>query len=364
MAYGGPNEGVSDGWTRSGAVGGVKILLTGGAGYIGSHTALALVAAGHDPVLLDDFSNSSPDVVERLSELAGRALPVVRGDAGDRGLLENLFASHNIDAVMHFSAKKSVAESVASPLAYHAHNVGGMLALLEVMDAAGVRTIVFSSSATVYGDPEYLPIPESHPVRAANPYGQTKLICEQMLADLARSEGGWRVSLLRYFNPVGAHASGLIGEDPRGMPTNLMPLIARVALGKSPELQIFGRDYPTADGTAVRDYIHVVDLAEGHVAALDSLGQGDALQVFNLGTGRGTSVLELIAAFEQATGRTIPCVDADRRSGDVAALYATADKAERELGWKAARGLAEMCADSWRFAESVQGAGTASAAAQ
>jgi UDP-glucose 4-epimerase len=329
----------------------VKILLTGGAGYIGSHTALALVAAGHDPVLLDDFSNSSPDVVDRLSELAGRALPIVRGDAGDRDTLRKVFASHEIGAVMHFSAKKSVAESVASPLTYHAHNVGGMLALLEAMDAAGVRTIVFSSSATVYGDPESLPIPEDHPTRAVNPYGQTKLICEQMLSDLAHGDGGWRVSLLRYFNPVGAHESGLIGEDSRGTPTNLMPLIARVALGQSPELQIFGRDYPTADGTAVRDYVHVVDLAEGHVAALDALGQGDRLQIFNLGTGRGTSVLELVAAFEQATGRKIRRVDADRRSGDVAALYATADKAERVLGWRATRGLAEMCADSWRFAK-------------
>ncbi len=226
----------------------MKILLTGGAGYIGSHTALALAAAGHDPILLDDFSNSGPAVVDRLSQLAGRELALVRGNAGDRDLLKDLFASHDIEAVMHFSARKSVAESVADPLSYHLHNVGGMLAMLEAMDAAGVRTIVFSSSATVYGDPDSLPIPEDHPIRAVNPYGQTKLICEKMLSDLALSERGWRVSLLRYFNPVGAHPSGLIGEESRGTPTNLMPLIARVALGQSPQLQIFGRDYPTADG--------------------------------------------------------------------------------------------------------------------
>ena len=326
------------------------ILLTGGAGYIGSHTALALADAGHEPLLLDDYSNSSPDVVDRLSQLAGRPMKAVRGSILDRGLLADLFAAHQFDAVIHFAAKKSVAESMADPLAYHANNVGGTLALAEAMQAAGVRTMVFSSSATVYGDPDRLPIAETHPTRAVNPYGQTKLACEQMLSDLARSNRGWRVSLLRYFNPVGAHPSGLIGEDPRGTPTNLMPLIARVALGQSAQLQIFGRDYPTADGTAVRDYVHVMDLAEGHVAALEALGQGDPLQVHNLGTGRGTSVLELVAAFEQASGQQIATIDAERRTGDVAQLYAAVDKAERELGWRATRGVEEMCADSWRFA--------------
>ena len=328
----------------------MKILLTGGAGYIGSHTALALVAAGHEPILLDDFSNSRPDVVHRLSDLAGRPLTVIRGSISDRDLLGSIFSSHDIDAVVHFAAKKSVAESVADPLAYHQNNVGGLLALLGAMDVAAVRTIVFSSSATVYGDPDFLPISEDHPTRAVNPYGQTKLICENILSDLARTERGWRVSLLRYFNPVGAHPSGLIGEDPQGMPTNLMPLVARVALGESPHLEVFGRDYPTADGTAVRDYVHVVDLAEGHVAALAAIGEGDPLQTFNLGTGRGTSVLELMSTFEEATGQKIPSIDAERRSGDVAVLYAAVDKAERDLGWRATRGLRDMCADSWRFA--------------
>ena len=328
----------------------VQILLTGGAGFIGSHTALALLAAGHEPILLDDFSNSRPDVIERLADVAGRPLTAVCGNICDRELLKSIFASHEIGAVVHFAAKKSVAESVAAPLAYHSNNVGGLLALLESMDGAGIRTIVFSSSATVYGDPDRLPIPEDHPTRAVNPYGQTKLICENILSDLARSDGEWRASLLRYFNPVGAHPSGLIGEDPNGIPTNLMPIVAGVARGDRPHLDVFGRDYPTADGSAVRDYIHVVDLAEGHVAALNALGQGDPLQVFNLGTGRGTSVLELVAAFEEATGQSIPTVDAPRRSGDVAALYAAVEKAEQELGWRATRGIEEMCADSWRFA--------------
>ena len=332
----------------------MRILLTGGAGYIGSHTALAVLAAGHEPILLDDFSNSRPEVVERLFDLAGRPLTAIRGDTRNRELLGSVFSTHQIDAVIHFAAKKSVAESVADPLSYHMNNVGGLLALVEAMDAAGVRTIVFSSSATVYGDPDFLPISEDHPIRAINPYGQTKLICENILSDLARADRGWRVSLLRYFNPVGAHPSGLIGEEPLGRPTNLMPLVAGVALGRSPHLEIFGRDYSTADGTAVRDYVHVVDLADGHVAALAAMGKGDHLQTYNLGTGRGISVQELIAAFEEATGKTIPIVDAPRRSGDVASLYASVHKAERELGWRATRGLREMCSDSWRFASKQQ----------
>ena len=328
----------------------MKVLLTGGTGYIGSHTALAVASVGHEPILLDDFSNSSPEVVDRLSDLAGIPMTAIRGNVADRDVIKSVFAAHQFDAVIHFAAKKSVAESVADPISYYSNNVGGLLALLEGMDHAGVRTIVFSSSATVYGDPDYLPISEDHPTRAVNPYGQTKLICENILSDLTRTVQGWRVSLLRYFNPVGAHPSGLIGEDPQGTPTNLMPIVARVATGDSPHLNIFGRDYPTADGTAVRDYIHVVDLAEGHVAALEALGSGDPLQIFNLGTGRGTSVLEFKAAFEEATGQKIPFVNAERRSGDVAVLYAAIGKAERELGWRATRGLPEMCADSWRFA--------------
>jgi UDP-glucose 4-epimerase len=328
----------------------MRILLTGGAGYIGSHTAIALLSAGHEPILLDNYSNSLPAVAERLELVAGRPVTNIRGDVRDLSLVRSALVEERIDAVIHFAALKAVAESAADPLAYYANNVGGMLTLLEAMEAEAVRTIVFSSSATVYGEPQRLPIDEEHPTRAVNPYGQTKLICETMLSDLARADRGWRVSMLRYFNPVGAHPSGLIGEDPTGIPNNLMPIVTRVALGETDRLHIYGTDYPTADSTAVRDYIHVVDLAEGHVAALDALSEGDALQVYNLGTGHGTSVLELIATFEEVNGVKVPHVAADRRPGDVAAMYAAVGKAERELGWRATRGLPEMCADSWRFA--------------
>jgi len=328
----------------------MRILLTGGAGYIGSHTALAVLGAGHEPVLLDNFSNSLPAVAERLGMIAGRSLTTIVGDVRDLSLVRSALAAQRVDAVIHFAALKSVADSVADPLSYHTNNVGGMLTLLEAMEAEGVRTIVFSSSATVYGEPQHLPIDEEHPTKAVNPYGQTKLICENILSDLARADRGWRVSLLRYFNPVGAHPSGLIGEDPTGVPSNLMPLVTRVARGEMDCLHVYGTDYPTADSTAVRDYIHVVDLVEGHVAALEALGKGGPLQVYNLGTGRGTSVLELIAAFEQVNGVKVPYIAAERRPGDVAAMYAAAGKAERELGWRATRGLSEMCADSWRFA--------------
>ena len=328
----------------------MRILLTGGAGYIGSHTALALLGAGHEPILLDNYGNSSPTVVDRLGVIAGRTLTIIPGDVRDLSLVRSVLAEERIDAVIHFAALKAVADSVADPLSYYANNVGGMLTLLEAMEAEGVRTIVFSSSATVYGEPQRLPMDEEHPTRAVNPYGQTKLICETMLSDLARAPRDWRVSVLRYFNPVGAHPSGLIGEDPTGVPNNLMPIITRVALGEIDRLHIYGTDYPTADSTAVRDYIHVVDLAEGHVAALEALSEGEMLQVYNLGTGQGTSVLELIATFERTNGVKVPHVAADRRPGDVAAMYAAAGKAERELGWRATRGLPEMCADSWRFA--------------
>jgi UDP-glucose 4-epimerase len=327
----------------------MKVLLTGGAGFVGSHTALAVIEAGHEPILFDDYSNSRPEVIDRLSELAGRSMTAIRGDICDVDRLKSLFASHDIGAVIHFAARKSVAESVEQPIAYYSNNIGGLLSLVEAMDAASVRTIVFSSSAAVYGAPDCLPIPEDHPTRPANPYGHTKLLCENMLAGLAELDRGWRVSLLRYFNPVGAHPSGLIGEDSRGTPTNLMPLVARVALGQDSHLQIFGRDYPTADGTAVRDYVHVVDLAEAHVAALGALDRGDPLQIFNLGTGRGTSVLELVSAFGEASGRTIALRDAARRDGDVATLCADVEKAAQELGWRAKRGIGEMCADSWHF---------------
>jgi UDP-glucose 4-epimerase len=327
----------------------MRILLTGGCGFIGSHTALAMLDAGHEPILLDNFCNSRREVTDRLAHIAGRPLTTITGDVRDVRLVQTILVEQQIDAVVHFAGLKAVAESVAQPLNYYLNNVVGTLALLQAMHGADVRTIVFSSSATVYGEPQTLPIDESHPTGAVNPYGQAKLMCERILADLARGSEPWRVSLLRYFNPVGAHPSGLIGEDPKGAPNNLMPLLVRAAVGKMDDLQVYGTDYPTEDGSAVRDYIHVTDLAEGHVAALEALSSQENFTVYNLGTGRGTSVLELIAAFEGATGAKVPHVAAGRRPGDVATLYAATEKAERELGWRAKRGLAEMCADSWRF---------------
>lgn len=328
----------------------MRVFLTGGCGFIGSHSALALLEAGHEPILFDNFCNSQPTVTDRLAEIAGRPLATIAGDVRDVGLVRSTLAEQGIDAVVHFAGLKAVAESVENPLAYYHNNVGGLLTLLEAMEAENVRTIVFSSSATVYGAPQTLPLDEDHPTQAANPYGQGKLICENILTDLARADPRWGVSLLRYFNPIGAHPSGLIGEDPVGLPNNLMPLLTRAASGKLDRLSVFGTDYPTRDGTAVRDYIHVVDVAEGHVAALEALARSRGLQLYNLGTGRGTSVYELIAAFEEATGVGVPHVAAGRRPGDVAEIYAATGKAERELGWRASRGVAEMCADSWRFA--------------
>ena len=328
----------------------MRILLTGGCGYIGSHVALALIDAGHEPILFDNYSNSSPRVCDRMQRIAGRAIVSICGDVRDSDRVRTAILRHGVKAVIHCAARKAVAESMSCPLLYHANNVGGMLGLLDAMDATGVRTIVFSSSATVYGEPQQLPLREDHPTRATNPYGQTKLICENMLADLARSRSNWRVSLLRYFNPIGAHPSGLIGDDPEGLPNNIMPIVTRVANRRLSRLELFGTDFATPDGTAVRDYVHVVDLAEGHVAALSALGRGDSLQVYNLGTGRGTSVLELVRAFEQASGVDVPWIAAERRPGDVPTLYAAVDKARDELGWTARRDLAQMCADSWRFA--------------
>jgi UDP-glucose 4-epimerase len=330
----------------------VRILLTGGCGFIGSHTAVALVDAGYEPVLLDNFSNSVPDVIDRLAGVIGRKLTTIVGDVRDVGLVRSILAEQRIDAVIHFAALKAVAQSVAVPLEYYINNVGGMLALLEAMQKAGVRNLVFSSSATVYGEPQQLPIEESHPKQASNPYGEAKLMCEKILADLVNADQRWCVSLLRYFNPVGAHPSALLGEHPKGVPNNLMPLLVRAARRKTDPLPVYGTDYPTVDGSAVRDYVHVVDLAEGHVAALNALKAGET-QAYNLGTGRGTSVLELIATFEKATGVNVPYVEAPRRAGDVAELYAATEKAERILDWRAKRGLAEMCADSWRFAARI-----------
>jgi UDP-glucose 4-epimerase len=325
------------------------ILLTGATGYIASHTWLALEAAGYRVAGLDDFSNSSPEVLKRLAELGADLSHFTEADVRNRTALDRIFGDGKIEAVVHFAAKKAVGESVAQPLLYYAVNVGGLVALADAMRDHGCKTIVFSSSATVYGQPETLPILESAPLATTNPYGATKLISEGVLRDLERSDPAWRIALLRYFNPVGAHESGSIGEDPRGTPNNLMPYVAQVAVGKRPRLQVFGADYPTPDGTGVRDYLHVVDLAEGHVAALRHLLGGAGSLTVNLGTGRGRSVLELLHAFEQASGRPIPYDIAPRRPGDVAACYADVTLAERLLGWRAKRDLRSMCADTWRW---------------
>lgn len=326
-----------------------SILLTGATGYIGSHTWVALHGAGHDVVGVDDFSNSSPKVLERLAQLCGRAPVFERLDVGDAGAMDGVFQRHRIDAVVHFAALKAVGESAQRPLEYYANNLGGLWTTCRAMRKAGCRIIVFSSSATVYGEPERLPITEDAPVSATSPYGRTKLAGEWLLRDLAAADAHWRVACLRYFNPVGAHESGLIGEDPRGTPNNLMPYVAQVAVGQRPWLNVFGNDYPTPDGTGVRDYIHVVDLAQGHVAALRHLlGGGDSLTL-NLGTGRGSSVLEVVAAYARASGREIPLQFSPRRPGDVAQCFADPTKAKQLLQWQTTHDLARMCEDSWRW---------------
>ncbi|HEX6734055.1 MAG TPA: UDP-glucose 4-epimerase GalE [Azonexus sp.] len=325
------------------------ILVTGGAGYIGSHTVVELLAAGHELLILDNFSNSSPKVLERIERISGRRPQLVEGDIRDRKLLGQLFATHPLQAVVHFAGLKAVGESVEQPLRYYDNNVAGSACLFEAMAAAGVFQLVFSSSATVYGDPHAVPIDESFPLQATNPYGRSKLIIEDMLRDIGQADPRWRVALLRYFNPVGAHASGLIGEGPRGIPNNLMPYVSQVAVGRRSELSVFGGDYPTPDGTGVRDYIHVVDLARGHLAALNRLDQLPGVIPINLGTGRGYSVLEVVAAFEQASGRAVPYRIVGRRAGDVAACYADPQRARTLLDWSAERDLAAMCADTWRW---------------
>ncbi|MFY7834926.1 MAG: UDP-glucose 4-epimerase GalE [Novosphingobium sp.] len=328
----------------------MNILLTGGAGYIGSHTAVALIEAGHRVVCLDNFANSKPDVAVQVEQIAGAVPVMVEGDIRDRAALDRVFADHAIDAVIHFAGLKAVGESVAQPLDYYENNVWGTACLLQAMKQAGVRKLVFSSSATVYGAPQYLPLDEAHPRSATNPYGRTKLIVEQMLEDLAASAPEWRIAILRYFNPVGAHASGLIGEDPNGLPNNLMPFVTRVASGRLPQLSVFGDDYDTADGTGVRDYIHVIDLAQGHLAALDRIGADErTLSVWNLGTGNGHSVLDLVRTFEAVNGVAVPYKIAPRRPGDVASCYAGPDLAREELGWVAQRDLADMCSSAWAF---------------
>lgn len=328
------------------------VLVTGGAGYIGSHTVVVLQNAGIPVLVLDNFSNSSPEALRRVARITGQTVPLVEGDIRDEALLERLFDEHDIGSVIHFAGLKAVGESVAQPLRYYDCNVTGTLRLLEAMDRADVRTLVFSSSATVYGDPDSVPITEAFPLRTTNPYGATKLHIEDMLRDLYRADDRWRLALLRYFNPVGAHESGLIGEDPNGEPNNLMPYVAQVAVGKRERLRVFGDDYDTPDGTGVRDFIHVMDLAEGHLAALNALPENGGLITTNLGTGRGYSVLEMIRAFAEASGREIPYSVIERRPGDVGVCYSDPSKAKAVLGWEAKRGIEVMCADHWRWQES------------
>ncbi|WP_153110928.1 UDP-glucose 4-epimerase GalE [Propionivibrio limicola] len=325
----------------------MHILVTGGTGFIGSHTCVALLEGGHEVSIVDNLSNSRRDVVERVAQIAGRAPVFFEGDVRDRSLLRQIFEKKRVDAVIHFAGLKAVGESVAQPLRYYDWNVGGTIALCEAMAEAHVKTLIFSSSATVYGDPASVPIREDFPRSATNPYGASKLMIEDILADLAKADAEWRIGRLRYFNPVGAHESGLIGETPSGIPNNLMPYVAQVACGQRERLSVFGNDYPTPDGTGVRDYIHVVDLAEGHVAALDYLRRHEGMLTVNLGTGRGYSVLEMVRAFEKASGRPVPYQIVARRPGDVAACYADTSLAEKLLGWRARRGIDEMCRDAW-----------------
>lgn len=327
-----------------------KILVTGGAGYIGSHTTLALLQAGYDVVVLDNLCNSSAESLKRVTQLVGRAPQFVEGDIRHCTLLDRLLGEQAIDTVLHFAGLKAVGESVVQPLRYYDNNVYGSQVLLKACADAGVFNFVFSSSATVYGQPTQIPISESCPVgHPTNPYGRSKLMVEDMLRDLAISDPRWRIAILRYFNPVGAHESGFIGEDPNGIPNNLLPYIAQVAVGKLPELAVFGNDYATPDGTGVRDYIHVMDLAEGHLRALEALQTRTGTHLWNLGTGQGYSVLEMVRAFESASGRLIPYRIASRRPGDTATCYADPAKAESELGWKAWRSLDDMMRDTWRW---------------
>lgn len=327
----------------------MKILVTGGMGYIGSHTVVELQNAGHDVVVVDNLSNAVASVQERVQRITGKPFVFEQADIRDRAALERIFGLHKVEAVIHFAGLKAVGESVAQPLRYYDNNVNGSVILFETMAKFGVKSLVFSSSATVYGDPASVPIREDFPLQATNPYGRSKLMIEDILRDLSKAEPDWRIALLRYFNPVGAHESGLIGEEPNGIPNNLVPYIAQVANGQRDKLSVFGGDYPTPDGTGLRDYIHVVDLSIGHVKTLDRLAKGPGLVTYNLGTGRGNSVLEMVRAFEAACGRPIPYQIVDRRPGDVAKCYADPAKAREELGWTAERDVAQMCADVWRY---------------
>jgi len=327
----------------------MSVLLTGGAGYIGSHAALVLAEAGYDVIAYDNLSNASPEALRRVERLTGRAVRLIEGDVRDRQALHAVFDAESIDAVIHFAGRKAVGESVEAPLAYYENNVGGTIALCEVMEAAGVRTLVFSSSATVYAESREMPLSEESPTgRPTNPYGSSKLMVEWLLKDLQAANPQWSIALLRYFNPVGAHDSGQIGEDPAGRPNNLMPFITQVAVGRLPELSIYGDDYPTPDGTGVRDYVHVMDLADGHRAALQAIGE-PGVYTWNLGTGRGYSVLEMLRAFERGADMDLPYRIASRRVGDLAECWADVSRARRDLDWCARRGLDEIMVDSWRW---------------
>ena len=327
----------------------MNVLVTGGAGYIGSHTCIELLTAGHDIVVVDNLGNSYEEALNRVRELTGRKFPFYKVDIRDKVALDAVFQCHKIDAVIHFAALKAVGESVAQPLTYYQNNLLSTLVLCDVMAEHDVKDLVFSSSATVYGDPASVPIVEDFPLSATNPYGQTKLMIEQILTDLHVADPEWNITLLRYFNPIGAHPSGRIGELPNGIPNNLVPYIAMVALGKLEKLSVFGNDYPTPDGTGIRDYIHVVDLARGHVKALAKLAEDPGVEAYNLGTGQGYSVIDVIEAFEEASGRPVPFEIVDRRPGDVAACYADPTKANEELGWKAEKNIVDMCVDVWRW---------------
>lgn len=329
----------------------MKVLLTGGAGYIGTHTAVELLQSGHEVVVYDNFTNSQPEAVARVERITGAALTVIHGDVRDQAALEQALAAHQIDSVVHFAGKKAVGESVAMPIDYFDNNVNGTLVLLRAMECQGVRKLVFSSSATVYGSPQYLPLDEAHPTSVTNPYGRSKLFVEEILADLYQSNPAWSLTVLRYFNPIGAHPSGLIGEDPSDIPNNLLPYVAQVAVGRRERVQVFGGDYDTPDGTGVRDYIHVVDLARGHVKALEKIHTQPApvLLTVNLGTGRGYSVLDVVRAFEHACGKPLPYAVVERRPGDIASCYANPAHARAVLGWQAEHDLATMCADAWRW---------------
>jgi UDP-glucose 4-epimerase len=329
----------------------MSILVTGAAGYIGSHTLVALLEAGYEVVALDNYGNSKPEALNRVRQITGRTFTMYEMDLRDKAALTKIFQAHRIEAVIHFAGLKAVGESVQKPLEYYDNNLISTLVLLETMAAHECRRLVFSSSATVYGEAKQLPLTEDAPLSATNPYGRTKLFIEEMLRDLAKADKRWKMALLRYFNPVGAHASGKIGEDPNGIPNNLFPYLTQVAIGKLPQLSVYGNDYPTKDGTGVRDYLHVVDLAEGHVLAVANLEKLQGAEAINLGTGVGYSVLEVITAFEQATGRKINHRIVARRPGDIAACYANPDKALRLLGWKARHDLTSMCRDGWRWQE-------------